>query len=314
MLLAVAVTLGCKPPPEGPMPICLDEVAGSEAEEVQSQDIPGPVWFGVVLRNFNGRTMEVVRPTTDCSGKSLEPEDEEIKLCLDERAPGKALPARALDDEDDLTITPLDTGGALVWVRTEYYESGEAIGPVAIAEFTKKGIAIRAIGPLLAHPDRIRMRLELMGETRVLVAESNVCPDPEDRKSCYRQTRLVPIVRERFVRRPLLSDGGECLGPAVFDGVQSTEVDLRGGMRRRFELRRSFEFEEGNVIVAEEVKIEDYDPASPDLPAKPFRQARLERPMVLGEGGLVTKEGLWAGLLEEAGAVRLEETPPADAG
>ncbi len=298
------------------MPICLTEVAGDEAEEVKSQDMPPDVWFAVILKDFNRREMKVKRPTKDCSGRTLAPEDEEMTLCLDGEDPPVPLEARALDAEEDFTITPLDEGGqALVWVRTDHYEGGLSEGPVAIAEWTKRGVAVRAIGPLMAHTDRVRMHLEPMGDDRVLVVESRVCEDPEKPQTCGKQTRLVPLVGERFVQRPLLDKDGEtCLGPAAFDQLRTTEVPLPDGRTRKFSLARSFDYDEGNVVLSEEVKIEDYDPDKPDLPATLFRKAQVRREMKVTERGVVTSEGLWERLLHEHGSVELAEPAkkPAD--
>lgn len=312
-VLLVPALSACVKKTSGPMPICLTEVAGSEADEVKAQDMPPDVWFSVILRDFNRREMAVKRPTKDCSGKTLAPEDEEMALCLDGDDPPVPLEARALDPEEDFTMTPLEEAGqALVWVRTEHYDNGLAEGPVAIAEWTKRGVAVRAIGPLAAHPDRVRMSLEAMGDDRVLVVESKVCKDPEDPKSCGKQTRLLPLIGDRFVARPLLDKDGEtCLGPASFDQLRTTEVDLPDGRKRKFTLSRSFDFEEGEVVLSEEVKIEDYNPDNPDLPSELFRKAQLQRRMEITEHGVVTTEGLWERLLHEHGSVELAKPAPA---
>ncbi|MEM6996072.1 MAG: hypothetical protein AAF721_36535 [Myxococcota bacterium] len=313
LVAPLVLSTGCPKKTTGPMPICLTEVAGEEADEVKSQDMPPDVWFAVILRDFNRREMKVKRPTKDCSGRTLAPEDEEMNLCMDGDNPPVPLEARPLDAEEDFTITALDEPGqALVWVRTDHYEGGLSEGPVAIAEWTKRGVAVRAIGPLTAHTDRVRMHLEPMGKERVLVVESRICEDPEKPKTCGKQTRLVPLVGERFVQRPLLDKDGEtCLGAAAFDQSQETEVPLPDGRTRKFTLSRSFDYTDGNVVLSEEVKIEDYDPEKPDLPATLFRKAQLQREMLVTDRGLLTSEGLWDRLLHEHGSVELAKPKPA---
>ena len=199
------------------MPICLSEVAGNEAEEVATQDVPPDVWFSVILKDYNSRTNEVARPTHDCSNKPLEITDEEVALCVLPDNPSPALEPRPLDEDEDLLLTPAgEAGQALVWIRTEYYEDGYAMGPIALAEWTRRGIAVRSLGPLRAHPNKIRMRLEPMDAGRVLVVESNVC-EPETKK-CRRVMRLLPMVGYRFEERPLVdAETGDCLGPSTFD-------------------------------------------------------------------------------------------------
>jgi len=317
ILSLVALSLltlpACRKKQNGPMPICLVEVASDEADEVKAQDMPADLWFSVILRGFNRREMKLNRPTTNCAGGTLAPEDEEMALCMDGENPPVPLEAQPLDPEADFTITALDEGGqALVWIRTEHYEGGLAEGPVAIAEWTKRGVAVRAIGSLTAQVDRVRMRLEPMGEERVLVVESRICEDPDKPKTCGKQTRLVPLVGDRFFQRPLLdADGATCLGPAAFDQSRTTEVDLPDGRKRKFALTRSFAFEGGGVVLSEEVKIEDYDPEKPDLPATLFRKAQVQRPLKVSERGLVSSEGLWERLLHEHGSVELA-APAAD--
>lgn len=311
-LASLLALFACVPKTVGPMPICLTEVAGEEAQEVSSQDVPPEVWFSVILRDFNRRKMTVKRPTMDCSGRSLVAEDEEMVLCLDGDDPPVPLEGRGLDAEEDFTITALEEEGqALVWVRTDHFEGGLSEGPVAIAEWTKRGIAVRAIGPLQAYTDRVRMHLEPMGSERVLVVESRICEDPKKPKTCGKQTRLVPVVGERFVQLPLLdNDGATCLGPAAFDQLQTTEVSLPDGRTRKFSLTRSFDYTDGNVVLSEEVKIEDYDPKNPDLPATLFRKAQVQREMKVTKRGLVTSEGLWDRLLQEHGSVALAQPKP----
>lgn len=305
-LLALS-PLGCKHADEGPMPICLSEVAGNEAEEVKSQDVPASVWFGVILKNYNARTRILQRPTKDCSGRGLETEDQELALCI---TPGDApvpLESRALDEEEDITLTPTEDGQALVWIRTEYYENGDAVGPIALAEWTKRGVAVRAIGPLYANPNKVRMRLEKMDKGQVLVVESNVC-DPEQPKKCTRVMRLLPIVGFRFEERPLIDkETKECLGPATFELRKEKEMDLPDtGMHRTFELTRSFDFSEGHVVLTEQVTIKDTDPKSPEAPPNVFRKAHVERPMTLEGKGVATGVGLWERMLSEHGSVNIK--------
>jgi hypothetical protein len=295
----------CKRVEQGEMPICLEEVAGNEADEVATQDVPPDVWFGVVLKNYNARTNEVRRPVVDCSNKSLETTDEEIALCIQPDKPSPALPPRPLDEEEDLLLTPTEEGGqALIWIRTEYYEDGYAMGPVALAEWTKRGIAVRALGPLRAHPNKIRMRLEPMDKGRVLVVESNVC-EPETKK-CRRVMRLLPLIGYRFEERPLVDAAtGDCLGPSTFDLFKEKTVELDDGRQRKFQLTRSFDFSEGNVVLTEQVKIEDSDPRQPEAPPDVFRNANVERPMHLDERGVATGEGLWERMISEHGTVKI---------
>jgi len=298
------------------MAICASVVEGGEAEETQSQNVQPEVWFSLILKNFNSKTGEPARPVRDCSGKPLEVQDEAIASCITPENPAAALPPRPLDGDEDLEIIGIDDGKALVWVRSEYFEDGDALGPIAIAQYRKNGVAIRAIGPLRANPNRVRMRIEPMGEATALVVESMVC-DPDEPKKCARVLRLLPREGDRFVERPLIDDETEeCMGPATFPLSRNLELPPRDdGIVRRFEMVRTFDFEEGVVTISEQLTIKDIDPEQPDAPPAVFRKAQIERPLVLAGGGLRTTPALWERMMAEHGSVEVrKKAPPKEGG
>jgi hypothetical protein len=148
----------------------------------------------------------------------------------------------------------------------------------------------------------------------VLVVESMVCPE-DDPSKCARVMRLVPREGDRFVERPLLdAKTNACLGPATFELSRFEEIERDDGIIRRFELARTFDFEEGVVTVNEQVLIKDIDPSQPDAPPAIFRKAQIERALELDAAGLKTTEPLWERLMAEHGSVRVKAAPPAPAG
>lgn len=313
-LLPLALALfACKREDNTDLPICLNEVAGDEAEESQQGQLPPEIWFQFLLRNYNRKTGLVTAPVKDCSGKLVEPtRPPEIAACLAPAETGKPLPERALVP-DDLIITPIEGDRQLVWVKARYFDDGDAIGPVAITEWTKRGIAVRSIGALRAHANRARMRIESMGADKVLVVESDVC-DPENPKQCDRVMRLVPAVGEHFEERAMVLDDGSCVGAAEFELHASTEVRQANGQIRSLELTRTVDFTDGNVVMNEAVVIKDKDPSKPDEPAKVYRNASVQRPMTLTKAGIVTKPGVWDPLIAEHGSVREKAAAPAAGG
>lgn len=309
LALAAALALSaCKKPEEGPLPICRAEVAQSEAQEVASGDVPADIWFLIMLRNFNRDTMQVERPVHDCSGREVDATPPpEVATCLaGTEQPGATAPGPLT--EDDLLITPLPDGRMLVWVTSTHFENGEATGPIAIAQWSKRGILIRAIGTLRAHTDRAAMRLEPMGNGQVLVVESRVC-DPDNPKKCSRVIRLQPLERDRFIQTALVNDEGACIGPPKLDMFREQVVELGPTLHRKFEMARSIDFDEGAVVVNEQVTVKDNDPTQPDLPPKLFRKANVTRPLTLDGRMLKTKEGLWDKMLAEHGSVRVQAPP-----
>ena len=108
-----------------------------------------------------------------------------------------------------------------------------------------------------------------------------------------------------------MSADGKCLGPASFVMFREQEVALDNGLQRKFELTRSIDFTDGNVMLNEQVTIKDSDPQQPDAPAKLFRQASIQRPMQLAEAGLITQPGLWDKMVAEHGSVHVTAEKPA---
>jgi len=305
VLACCVLVSACKKEQESELPICHQEVAADEADESQSGQLAPQLWFQILLKNYNGKTGLVAQPVKDCSGRQIEsdlPPDQ--AKCLLGETPPQPLPDRPLV-ADDLIVAPLEDGRSLLWVKAKFYDNGEALGPVAIAEWTKRGVAVRSIGAMRAQVNRARMRLEPMGQERVLVIESDVCAK-DDPKKCHREVRLVPLQGDRFLERPLVAEDGACLGPPAFALHQETEFARPDGTLRKFELTRVLDFTDGNVVMSETVVVKDRDPKEPDSPPEVFRNANVRRPLVLAKNGIVTKPGLWESMLAEHGSVALQ--------
>jgi hypothetical protein len=305
-LLLLLASCSCKRDEETTLPLCREEVEGAEADESQAGQLQTYLWFRLLLKNYNNKTGLVAAPLRDCTGKPVEPDvATEASKCLAGENPPSPLPDRPLV-EGDLVITPLEDGRTLVWVKAKHYDNGDALGPVAITEWTKKGIAVRAIGAVRAHANRARMRIEPMGSERVLVVESDVCPK-DNPKKCERVMQLVPMEKDRFIARPFITDQGKCIGRAVFELHREAEFPRPDGTVRRFELTRNVDFTDGNVEMSETVVIKDHDPKTPDAPPAVFRNANQRRPLVLSTAGIVTKPGLWEPMIAEHGSVALSK-------
>ncbi len=312
LLAATIALVACKREEETVMPICQWEVAGDVAEEAEAGALQPQQWFALLLKNFNIKTNIPAEPLKDCSGREVHPNvPPEQAQCSANEDDAPALPDRALV-ESDLVFTPLEDGRTLVWVKARHFDDGDALGPVAITEWTKRGIAVRTIGALRAHANRARMRLEPMGQGKVLVVESDACPK-DNPKKCTRLMRLVPIEGDRFVARPFVGEDGKCIGPAEFTLREEQSFDRPDGTVRRFELTRNVSFAEGNVEMTETVVIKDLDPKQPDSPPTVFRNANVRRPIVASKTGIVTKAGLWEPMLAEHGSVALQPKKKKDA-
>lgn len=310
---------GCRKKGDGgAMPLCLIEVAANSATESEAQELPPDIWFSIMLKSFDREQMLPAEDSRDCSGTdvitpTLPPlaEGEEampgdgplvVAGCPIAPDPGEGrLPNRPLT-EDDLVVDDAADGMQLVWVKTAHYQDGSAVGPVALIEWTKKGIAVRGLGSLRAHASKARMRMERSGDTQVLVVESDKCDDQG--KHCQRMMRLLPLLNMRFSSVPLKKeDDGSCLGPAEFALFEQHVSILPDGWNRKFEINRSVTFKGDVPLIAEVVTIRDQDPAQPDAPPQEFRDAQTERRLVYDARSFETRRSLWDEMIANYGSV-----------
>lgn len=324
----VSVLGACKPEVSGDMPICSAEVAGGTAVESEAQELPADIWYSIMLQGFDRERMLAGDDPKDCTGTSTliptppplsanapdgqeageDANPNEVAGCTigGDLETGR-LPARPLTD-DDILISEGPNGTSLVWVQATHYKSGEAIGPVALVEWTKAGIAIRALGSLRAQTNKARMRIEVAGEQRILVVEGDQC-NSEESKLCKRIMRLLPIINGRFATVPLKLSPEEaqgadaCLGDAAFALFEQHTSDLPDGWIRKFEIVRSVTFDTGTPLISEQVVIKDKDPNQPEAPAKEFRQAASDRTLVYKDRYFETRGSLWDDMISNYGSV-----------
>jgi hypothetical protein len=332
-LAVVAGSLGlaaCKKDPGGPTPICLAEVAGGVAVESEARELPADVWFSILLSNFDGERRLAGDEPKDCTGSSsiqptppplpegAEQDDKAdpnvVAGCSIAPTDIPALPARPLTDEDVLINKgPKFLGGdtSLIWIQAKHFENGEATGPVAMVQWTKAGVAVRALGTLRAQTNKARMRMEMAGEQQILVVEGDEC-NTEEKGTCKRIMKLLPNINGRLstvplkrVKEEMVGDVDPCLGEAAFALYETYSSDLPDGWVRKFEIIRSVTFDKGNPLVAEQVVIKDKDPKQPDAPPQDFRDASNERVLTYVEAERVfeTRKSLWEDVIRDYGSV-----------
>ncbi len=326
LAMVLGLSTGCRKRGDGDMPLCLIEVAANSATESEAQELPPDIWFSIMLQRFDRTQMLPPEDARDCAGgdvitPTLPPlaEDEKpiegdgpLKVAGCEIAPDPALgrlPNRPLT-EADLVINESADGQSLVWVKSSHYEDGTAAGPVALIEWTKKGIAVRGLGSLRANERKARLRMEQSGETRLLVVESDRC-DAEG-KLCQRMMKLLPLLASRFVSVPLKSEAGDCLGPAEFALFEQHTSILPDGWNRKFDINRSVTFSEDVPLIAEVVTIRDQDPGQPDAPPQEFRDAATDRTLSYVARYFETKRSLWDEMITNYGSVAHDAKPAED--
>jgi hypothetical protein len=331
--ITVAGSLGgCKKRTSGDTPICLAEVAGGVAVEAEGQELPADIWFSILLSNFDSERRLAGDDPKDCTGSSsivptppplpdgAEPDDKAdptiVAGCSIAADPNVgALPTRPLTDEDVL-INKGPDGMSLVWIQAKHFENGEATGPVAMVQWTKAGVAVRALGTLRAQTNKARMRMEMAGSQQILVVEGDEC-NTEDKGTCKRIMKLLPNINGRLATVPLkrvkeeqVGDVDPCLGEASFALYETYSSDLPDGWVRKFEIVRSVTFDKGSPLVAEQVTIKDKDPNQPDAPPQDFRDASNERVLtyVEAERFFSSRKSLWEDVIRDYGSVAHDAT------
>ncbi|MCA9683144.1 MAG: hypothetical protein KC431_05135 [Myxococcales bacterium] len=318
------LTTACPKKAGGPMPLCTAEVASGTAVESEVQELPAELWFSILLANFDRERMLPDDEPKDCTGTSALfptlpprlPEDPEpaegedpnlVAGCpmAGDLETGR-LPNRPLTN-DDIVINEGPDNTSLVWVQAVHYENGEAIGPVAMVQWTKGGIAVRALGTLRAHTEKARMRIEVSGGQRLLVVESDNCSF--DDKICQRIMKLLPIINDRFTTVPLKrakddqNAGGDCLGEAAFAMFEQYSSDLPDGWLRKFEIVRSVSFDGDYPLVSEQIVVRDKDPEQPDAPPQNFRDAANDRQLIYMDRYFETRGSVWDEMIANYGSV-----------
>ncbi|WP_245768536.1 hypothetical protein [Stigmatella aurantiaca] len=254
------------------------------------------------------------RPPMDCSGAPVAWEEPSADEC---RAPGlqpTPLPPKERLTEEDLIMETIQANERLVWVITRRFNNGEGLGPVALVETTPKGFIVRGLGSLRGMTQNVRLRIEHVGATDVLVAEGDSCTD-EAPQVCRRAARILPLRNGRFFSEAVSDSEGACLGAAWFPLSREQFFELPNGLRRKFELTSTLTFKADSISVQEQVAVSDSDPRQPIVPERLYRRAQHERQLKVEDNVLVgSAPSLWVRMVEQqelAGAKPLPDKPTA---
>jgi len=298
-----------RPPPAAPLPVpMVCAVAAPPAVAGAVPTLRADAWARLLIRGYTpGVAQGNVRDCTDQPVAWREP----TVRCRESAEATAPVPQRPLT-EDDVIVQRLSPSLRLVWIIVDRFDNGEAVGPVALSEFTGDRVGVRAIGTLRTFPRRARLRLEAIGARRVLIGEGEVCTDENNPLTCRRQARLMMLQGDRFVAEPLRTASGRCLGPARFEFKKEYSVVVpETGWERTFELQTSLQYRAEGVQVSEQVIVSDRDRARPQVPARIFRRAAADRAIyVINNAFVASDPSLWnrvlrvdarTGLVRDAG-------------
>jgi hypothetical protein len=284
-LSVVLAAAGCGPAKQriiGEQPLCRMNTGYDFEKPLVQRALPAAFWFALIVRGYQANG-DIPRPAYDCEGQ---PVAWTADACS-EPDTRTLLPSPL--SERDIVVSHLGEGRRLVWVITDRFTSGEAIGPVALATFDSRGIAVDALGVLRAYPSRAQLRLERLGDYQILEAEGEACTDDRDVRSCVQAVRLVPVGRRRFVPMDLTDMQGRCVGRTFFP-LHAEGTIGEGGVRRSYRLQRNVSFNPDAVLVQEQMSVVQGSWSSVDAAASAVSRMTVDRRIRIVGGRLVIDE------------------------
>lgn len=298
-------------PPPLPTPSLCSVAAPTNTRAGAVPTMRADAWARLILRSHSPGI--VPGNVSDCTNTPVRWVDPAIR-CREPAEQSAPIPQHPIG-EDDVVVSRVSNAPnfRLVWIMTDRFENGEAVGPVALAEFASPNVVVRAIGTMRTFPRRARLRFEILGNRRVLVGEGEICTDDNNPLTCRRQARLMLLRNNRFAPEPLRSQSGRCLGPARFEfAKEATTTVPETGWRRHFALQTSLQYRTEGIQVHELVTVEDNDPRRPDVPPTIFRRAGQDRAVyVINDTFIASDPSLWSrvltveartGIVRDAGA------------
>jgi hypothetical protein len=297
--LLIAAAACSEPAPEEP-PLCRLSTASPETSAEADEEEPDP---NAPLPNVTARQWTELlvgtasRAERDCAGEAIRL-PRAGAACPADGASATSLPI----DESSVTTKRLDAGRRLTFVRT-HAVGDEVLGVVALVTQDARALTVEALGHLRTRGERLRLRLETLGEREVVVADAETCANPDDITSCVREVRFLVREEDRFVEPSVYDDEAVCQGAPVLRMAREHDATLPDGWSRSFKLVTSWEIRDGGILIREQVTTEDTKPSEPGLPPRPFRVVDSVRTWRLERERFVTSDRpLWDRMLERNGA------------
>jgi hypothetical protein len=253
----------------------LDRPAGAGEPDAKT-------WIALLLRGYDPVTHRVTSPPLDCTGAQVRWEGPALR-CSDGAAATVVLPERPLVPADVVTSRVSDDD-TLVWIAATHYATGDASGPVALVTSYGRELRAVALGVLRAYPEGVRLRLEHLGPTRVLVADGDFCTG--DRQTCVRSSRVVPLRAGRFTPMPLVGRDGQCVSPAWFDLSRRERRRSSRGWER-LEFGAEMAFSDGLLAVEERMVVQDVPRGDDRVQGRVLHRAQSSREVRWDRGRLV---------------------------
>lgn len=301
--LLTLLTLACRPRAANLCPNL--EVAADEAEEHKAHSLDPLITLTSMVSTLDSGTLLPPAEIRDCRAQRIE---SPLNACDDQTAATERRTERPLSG-DDLVITDGEGDNFLVWAQARHFTDGDAFGPVAVAQWSRRGIRVSILAGLRGPAKHPRLRLETLGEGQVLVLEGDTCPP--DNGPCTRVVRVIPLLEGSFVDRAVRHlEDGSCGGPATFPLSASEDETLGPNKLRRFRIARNVVIKDGLGVVYEEAIATDHDPGQPNAEGVEHRRIKKARELMLDKDGLLVQRGSWDDLRAEDGSVRPSDHVP----
>jgi hypothetical protein len=286
-LLLVLGLSGCAPRPAFPPAIC----TLPRQFLIEARALRPDVWYRLLVdRGLDGAPC-------DCTGKPIEWQAPP-QSCREAEPSSMPLPTAPFSAVDLVLSTAADDM-KLVWVITQRFDDGDAVGPVALVRGPRDEPEVLVTGTLRAGPQRARLSLITLGQQSFLSAEGESCAS-RDPSSCQRSTRLLAERDGRFVPTSFVDENGACIGPAELFQKRSLVVPISSSFKRRFELTSTLAFESDRIVVQETVTVSNFDPSKGEQ-ARVERRADVQRIVRIASGRLVVYDpSLWSRIVDRA--------------
>jgi hypothetical protein len=288
--LALIAPLGtCASQPVAPTAapaLCHIDTTLANNQPAHDRLYPAEYWFVLLVSGYRS-SGEIARPAKDCRGL---PTTLQHDACAPEPPrPDSSAPLRP----GDLHIAIVGDARRLVWVETDHLLDGRAEGPVGLVDIDDKGLSVRALGVLRAYHDNVTLRLATLAGGTVLVAESERCDQLRTRgedghapRACDRAVRVVPLLGDRFVDRPVSDEQGRCLDAGFF----SERASGAAPDGARFQLEGAVAFSPDAVTIREQLSVSEPRDRGDAASASFVTKVEAERRVTLRGGGLVASE------------------------
>ena len=304
-VLLLTVACRSKTPAEYPA-VCVSQLP-EHLEHTKPDALPAQQWFELLFKGYSDGTGQ---DPVDCSGEPVS-WTANPPSCVDSEPVAQEILPRNPIKPNDLFVRHAGGEYWFGWAPYRRFENGMAEGPIAIARLHKGRLEARALGTLRAYTTRARLEVRKLGKEHILTAEGEYCTKPQE---CVRGMRLMWLDRQRFRVRPLRSATvRNCLGPAWFPLVETSNVQLNTRWNRVLSRSLALAFEEDKIIIDEHVTVNDRDVGQPSLPPKLFREAQAQLTITIEKGELLSAgHSLWSAIRMEDGSTELPAPPTVD--